>query len=650
MTLSKKYHFLLFTIIIVTPLVVYLNSLVNTFVYDDYLTVTNNHFIREWRYLSALFSKKYSAISNELTYRPVVTLSYFIDYALWQLKPAGYHFVNSVIHTVNVILLYFLTYRLFSNRISSLISCLMFSLHPVFSETVNAISYREDLLSATFLLIAFIFFLKSSNTATKIRNISLFYAVSLIAYFFALLSKEMAITFPLLAFVYDFIFRREDNSHGQNTGKSFSGIHFIKNRLVTHYIGYIVISGIYLFLRFKIFKNPGESMSYPEKSIFVNFLMMTKVVGYYFKLFFIPVPLNADYVVPVTHSFSDGAFLVSFLSIVSAIVLAKKCCFSRAWIFALSWFLITLFPVLNIIPILNIMAERYLYIPGIGFTMFMSLVFTKGFQRYHRIKYYFLSFVAIICLLMMWGTIQRNRIWLNEFTFSTETIRRSPKSFRIYNDLGYFYYTNGSIDEAIQAFESSIRVMPTHPKAHCNLGAAYSLKGMQDKAIEELKTAVRLREQYPEAHNNLGLLYKKKGLFDLAASEYGAALKANPYYADAHNNLGSVYIDTGRYEEAFSELEKALKIRSDFALAHYNMAVVYFKKGQVENAYRKLLEARQLDPDNADVHLSLGVVYKDYFHDAAKAVFHLKESLRINPQHKQSEEMRKVIEELTLPR
>jgi tetratricopeptide (TPR) repeat protein len=375
--------------------------------------------------------------------------------------------------------------------------------------------------------------------------------------------------------------------------------------------------------------------------------MMTKVVGYYLKLFFIPMPLNADYVVPVAYSVFDGAFIISLVVICGTMVLVKKNCFSGKWVFAFTWFFVSMLPVLNIAPLLNIMAERYLYIPGIGFTLFAGLAFNKGFQCFYRRRHYFLSFVVIICFLLMWGTIQRNGIWLNEFTFSTETIRRSPKSYRIYNGLGYFYYNNGLIDKAIQAFEGSIQAMPTHPKAHSNLGAAYSLKGMQDKAIEELQFAVRLRDQYPEAHNNLGLLYKRKGMPDMAINEYVAALKTNPYYADAHNNLGSVYIDTGRYEEALSELEKALKIRSNFALAHYNMAVIYFKKGQVEDAYNKLLEAYKLDPGNADVHLSLGVVYKDHFHDTAKALFHIKESLRINPQHKQAEEMRKVIRELT---
>ncbi|MCR4291506.1 MAG: tetratricopeptide repeat protein [Candidatus Kuenenia sp.] len=644
--LNRKYHILLFAIIVATPLIVYLNSLANTFVYDDYLTITNNHFIREWRYLAALFSKKYAAVSNELTYRPIVTLSYFIDYALWGLRPAGYHFVNNIIHTINVVLLYFLAHRLFGNRIVSLISCLMFSIHPVFSEAVNAISYREDLLSATFLLIAFIFFLKSSDKTACVRNLSAFYAVSLIAYFFALLSKEMAITFPLLAFAHDFIFKRKEIASRQCAGMLPRSIYFLRGRFVTHYIGYIIISGIYLFLRFKVFKNPGEVIFYPEKSIFINALMMTKVVGYYLKLFFIPMPLNADYVVPVAYSVFDGAFIISLIVICSTTVLVKKSCFSGKWVFAFAWFFVTMLPVLNIAPLLNIMAERYLYIPGIGFTLFAGLAFNKGFQCFYRRRHYFLSFVVIICFLLMWGTIQRNGIWLNEFTFSTETIRRSPKSYRIYNGLGYFYYNNGLIDKAIRAFEGSIQAMPTHPKAHSNLGAAYSLKGMQDKAIEELQFAVRLRDQYPEAHNNLGLLYKRKGMPDMAINEYVAALKTNPYYADAHNNLGSVYIDTGRYEEALSELEKALKIRSNFALAHYNMAVIYFKKGQVEDAYNKLLEAYKLDPGNADVHLSLGVVYKDHFHDTAKALFHIKESLRINPQHKQAEEMRKVIREL----
>jgi len=353
--LNKKTRLILFSLITVLPVLIYLNSLGNTFVYDDYLTITNNYFIREWRYLSAFLNQKYFAISNELTYRPVVTLSYFVDYAIWQLRPWGYHLTNLVIHIFNVYLVYFAVYYLFKNHASAFISCLLFSIHPIFSEAINAISYREDLLSASFLLAAFILFIKYRKSTNR-RYFIIWYALSLLTYLLAMLSKETAAVLPFLILSYDLIFQK---NHIVN-------LHNRTRRLAANYTGYVVIGGFYLFLRFYLFHNPGESVSYPGNSVFVNFILMTKVLGYYVKLFFIPAPLNADYIVPLTFSPTDAAFIISIiLLIITAILLVKKCRLSSVWTFSTIWFFITLLPVLNIIPINNIMAERYLYIPGI---------------------------------------------------------------------------------------------------------------------------------------------------------------------------------------------------------------------------------------------------------------------------------------------
>lgn len=522
-----------------------------------------------------------------------------------------------------------------------------------------------------------------------------------------MLSKETAFVLPFLILSYDLIFQK---NHILN-------FHNRIRRLAANYTGYIATGVFYLFLRFYLFRNPGESVGYPGNSVFVNFIMMTKVLGYYVKLLFIPAPLNADYVVPLTFSPTDAAFIISIIFlIITAILLVKKCRLSSVWTFSIIWFFITLLPVLNIIPINNIMAERYLYIPGIGFIMLLGSILTskspqsrfseadlmginaslvsvhpptltpptrgkgktfpppvprtegeKGggaelLPSLNETSNYKLSTVnskdtwarlfrivsiTLVCLLFIWNTVSRNKAWLNEFTFSTETIRRSPASFRVYNDLGFFYYHNGLNDAAIQAFKDSIRVRYDQPKAHCNLGAAYALKGLDDEAIEELKVAIHLRNQYPEAHNNLGILYRRKGMLNEAVNEYTEALQGNPYYADAHNNLGSALIDQGRLDEALPEIEKAVKIRRNFALAHYNIAVVYFKKGQINEAYNKLLESYQLDTTNADVHISLGVVYLDHFHDKEKALHHIKEALRLNPKHKQAEEMKKTVNKLT---
>ena len=369
--MNKNIRLILFSIITVLPVLIYLNSLKNTFVYDDYLTITNNHFIREWRYLSALFNQKYFAVSNELTYRPVVTLSYFVDYAIWQLRPCGYHLTNLIIHTLNVYLVYFTAYLLFKNRITAFISCLLFSIHPIFSEAVNAVSYREDLLSASFLLVAFILFIKHTKSTNR-RYFIIWYTLSLLTYLLAMLSKETAFVLPFLILSYDLIFQK---NHILN-------FHNRIRRLVANYAGYIAIGGFYLFLRFYLFHHPGESVGYPGNSVFVNFIMMTKVLGYYVKLFFIPAPLNADYIVPLTFSPADAAFIISIiLLITTAILLVKKCRLSSIWTFSTIWFFVTLLPVLNIIPINNIMAERYLYIPGIGFIMLFGSLLTQKFPQ-----------------------------------------------------------------------------------------------------------------------------------------------------------------------------------------------------------------------------------------------------------------------------
>src|SRR3972149_1946991 len=73
---------------------VYLNSLSNQFVYDDEFTIVTNYFIKTWNNFPLLFNSDYFKLSGELSYRPVVTLSYFIDYTLWKLNPFGFHLPN----------------------------------------------------------------------------------------------------------------------------------------------------------------------------------------------------------------------------------------------------------------------------------------------------------------------------------------------------------------------------------------------------------------------------------------------------------------------------------------------------------------------------------------------------------------------------
>ena len=253
-------------LIIALPLIAFLNTLDNTFVYDDVFTITDNYFIREWGNFPALFTDDYFKYSGEVTYRPAVTFSYFIDYSLWHLNPAGFHLTNILLHAVNVVLVYLLVSAISRSRTTAFLTSTLFALHPILTEAINGISYREDLLATTFFLGSALLFIQSaiSNQQSKIRNY--LYPLSLFSYLLALCSKEVAITLPLIIFLLDWL--RGDRSR-------------IKKNTIKYYIGFIVVSGFYLFLRFVWFHNPVEKqLTYPDNSFLVSLLTMPKIFAH----------------------------------------------------------------------------------------------------------------------------------------------------------------------------------------------------------------------------------------------------------------------------------------------------------------------------------------------------------------------------------
>jgi hypothetical protein len=314
----------------------YLNSLSNAFVFDDVYIISNNYFIRSRQNIAEIFRHEYFSVSGELSYRPVVTLSYFVDYSLWRLNPAGYHLTNVVLHTLNASLLFLLVQRIGKYLPASFVAALLFLCHPVLSEAVNAISYREDILTATFCLTSFIFFVKSQMPG----KYNTFYFLSLLSYIFALFSKEMAITLPIMLFLFDFVIIHH--------------CHFTMRTLRIQ-AGFLLIIVFYLFVRFFWLYNPLESdISGMQHGIWHCFLNISRILALYIKLIFFPVHLNADYLLPDIHAQADASFVLSILMIISIAVIGiqffKK---SRILFFSLLWFFITLLPVLNIIPIAN---------------------------------------------------------------------------------------------------------------------------------------------------------------------------------------------------------------------------------------------------------------------------------------------------------
>src|SRR3970040_2079056 len=127
---------------------------------------------------------------------------------------------------------------------------------------------------------------------------------------------------------------------------------------------------------------------------------MSKVLASYMKLFFVPVTLCADYVIPYSTSLFDTSFILSLLLLVAVIVIVYRLFFSsKILFFSVVWLFVSLLPVLNIVPIENIMAERYLCLPIIGFCMVIGNLFVHSQNKIGYFNKYYINVILLVLML-----------------------------------------------------------------------------------------------------------------------------------------------------------------------------------------------------------------------------------------------------------
>ncbi|HHT9107729.1 MAG TPA: tetratricopeptide repeat protein [Candidatus Wunengus sp. YC63] len=639
--MEKRRHVYCLLLPFFISIIVYLNCLQNSFVYDDDSTIINNYFIRHWSNLPDIFTSKYFVLSAELTYRPVVTLSYFIDYTFWHLNPLGYHLTNILLHAINSVLVFIFGFRVFKNRTTALISTMFFSSYPLFSEVVNAVGFREDLLAFMFFILAFICYLKANQ-----RRYILYHAMSLFCYFLSLFSKEMAITLPVLIVLYDVVFK---------------GYSYMKSKYL-YYLGYFFVAIFYIMNRFFFLHNPLESqIPYPQGSFFVNFLTMIHILASYVKLLFLPFYLNADYVVPFSTSLARVSFWLTVLLFIAVATISYRLRFQyRHMYFFILWFFITLIPVMNIVPLGNIMAERYLYIPGAGFCMIIANIMSKipvrkwDSERFSSSSVPFFDRMILVFIFILFFifsgnaylTFKRNNDWKDGLWLWSRTTLTSPNSFRAHINLGNAYEKKGLNIAAFEEYQKALSIDPNDADIYNNLGIYYNKMNLFDDAIRHFIRCLNINPKHPRAYNNLGVVFTKQRRLDDAIQAFREAISSNPLYPDAHNNLGIAYYRKGMMDEAEREFKFAISIEPYHAEAHNDLGILYNDGRLFDEAIKEFEMAVQIKPNYANAHMNLGAVILKHRKDKDRALFHLKESIKIDPQQEQSAGINKLIQQL----
>jgi tetratricopeptide (TPR) repeat protein len=620
-------------IILAVSFGVYLNALFNGFVYDDEVLLLQNPWIRDPRHVPEIFLSDMWAFKGQEAgnyYRPMFHIFYMLDYHIFGLRPWGFHLTKILFHMGISLLVFLMGTTIISryaggntktyNEYIPFAAALLFATHPIHTEAVLGIT---EVSLAFFYFLSFYLYVRADVTGRGVP------VSSVVFFFLAVLSKETALTLPVLLIAYDYSFKRDSIFHP--TPETFYPL--LKRYLP--YLPYLVVAGIYLILRTYAIGGVVSVKAHPGLSGYEYFINVFPLFAQYLGKLILPINLNAAYVFYPVHSLLEwrGIMAVTVtLCFILTLYLARDR--NRVVFFSLLLVIIPLLPAFYI-PALgeHTFAERYLYLPSAGFVIIVSMglcgIASLDALRGRAVPI-MLSVVLVITTLYCVGTIKRNPVWKDSFTLWSDTVRKSPDSFVSHNNLGLAYNNLGRTDKAIEEYKQAISLKPGFADAHNNLGTAYNNLGRTDEAIEEYKEAIRLNPYHAVAHYNLANAYGNKGQIDEAVKEYKKAIRLKPDFAEAHNNLGNSFYEQRRMDEAIEEYKKAIRLNPYHAAAHNNLGLVYDNKGQIDEAIEEFKEAISLNPGFAEAHNSLGTVYAMQGR-MDEAIEEFQKALRLNP-------------------
>jgi tetratricopeptide (TPR) repeat protein len=615
-------------LIVLAGVAAYADSLSGPFVYDDKDSVLANQSIR---HLATAFWPDHG-LGQTVEARPVLNLSLALDYALGRVDVRDYHLTNLLIHLLAALTLFGLVRRTIA-RWSALsptrvpadgvakrvgdnalhlafFIALLWTLHPLQTESVTYIIQRAESLTGLFFLFTFYAFVRSLDSVRP----GLWRGLCVGSFLLGIGTKEIMVCALPLLWLYDATFVSGSLAKAWRSHRSLflvlaAGLGFLAALVAS--TGGNRSGTIGLGVR-------GSPLAYA----FTQPLALLT----YLKLCFLPFPLVFDYGTFWTHPDAEFVLQTSGILLLLALtaVALKR---APALGFIGAWFFVILAPTSVAPGTSQMIVEHRMYLPLAAVVALMVL----GLHRLAGNR----SFPVLLALAAAWGglTFRHNEVYRTEEGIWSDTVAHRPNSEQARCNLGNALSAEGRNAEAVVQYQEALRLNPEYADAHYNLGIALNDEGRTREAIAQYEEALRLKPRLAAAHYNLGVaLEQMPDRSNAAVAEYEEALRLRPDYAAAHNNLGNLLSNEGRTTEAIVQYREALRLQPDDAKAHYNLGSALGGAGRNAEAIVQYQEALRLQPDYAEAHNNLGNLLGDE-HRNAEAITQYEEALRLRPNY-----------------
>lgn len=457
---------------VVAAALAYANTLGNFFVLDDFHFVIENPAVTNGVSLP-LFEGNLTSSGTEF-YRPVGILVYSIEYNLLGGSAFVFHLTSLLAHAGVTLLVVLVVLRLSSPRVA-LVAGLLFAVHPVHVEAVASVANRTEVLASLLYLAAILVHLRTADTARWKRGAVIMNVLVLLA----MLSKESAIMLPFAIVAIDWL--RPGGTFRLRGGLS-------------------VVPGILIYFAFREIAGLGNLVYYDyfySESLGVRVLTTSAVITRYVELLVAPTRLLADYsdpTIPLAHGLRFTVVLG--FALVAAIVAAVAVGVKRKNLasLGLAFLAIGMAPYLHILPVTVIMAERFLYLPSVGFCLAAAVAIDHVWSRLPT-RWVPPALVGAMCLTLAALTVSRNADFSDPISLWRAEVATDGRSAYAHAQLGLSLYRfGGDQDEAVAHLQLAVERAPQRPEYRTTLATIHLRRGELRRARRVLQTGPRTRE------------------------------------------------------------------------------------------------------------------------------------------------------------
>jgi tetratricopeptide (TPR) repeat protein len=585
-----KEHLVLFVAVIITLAAYFKFLFFGHISWDDPEMVFKNEAIKSFN-IKMFFTNHY--VGN---YLPITMIAHALGWLFFGNSDSGHHFLNILFHLINGILVYNLGKRLFKNESVANIGAVIFLLHPLQIESVGWISELKNVLSTTFYLSALLSYI-SYNEQKKQKD----YLLTFLFFILGCLSKSSVVVLPLSLICIDIISQQRVS------------IRFLWNK-----IPLLLISLLLGIINIKTqsadtFINHSHEFPYYQRFGLAGFALVK-----YTLLFILPINMSVIYPYPEINwpIIVTGYVFLALLIALIILFIRKRNYRALAILF---FIVINLVLVLQLLPFGEVLyADRYIYIPVIGFAWALGLALSK-------IKIPATAPVMAIILFFSVFTFARVNVWKSAIILYEDIIKKHPDLFVALNSAGVESMFLNKDEKALEYFNRAVAAGPRNYKGYYNRGLLYVKNKRPELAVKSFNESLALYP-YMKAYTGRATAYHMMGDFSKAMNDANFVIKREPNNAKAHFVLGNCYNDLNKLDEALREYNECIRINKDEPDFYFKRAIVFGKKQDFQSCLNDLLVCLELNPAYYEAYYWKGVAKLNLKQDPC-------EDLKIAAQH-----------------